>query len=153
MFSRDKTPGIGGRGFEDIPALPVAMPGPLNIQKQNVARKVNPVTPPQQRQPSVHGEYGDIMVYTDGETASALRQGSNAKETGGGGGLGIGSGNTMTGGGLLPPPTFLGDRGSGQTTFTALIEKSRDDGAANGRRGHERTSSGLAGLQKGQRKF
>lgn len=97
-------------------------------------------------------------MFTDGQTADELRQqtsSSNYKETGGSG-LGIGNGNTMNVGGLLPPPKFAGerDRGSAVTTFTQFIP-GKEEGAAgaNGKKGHHRrTSSAIAGLVPHQRK-
>jgi hypothetical protein len=83
-----------------------APPVPLVVQKQQ-----RPVTPVLQREPS----YEDINIFADGDTASALRERERHS-------------------GLAPPPN-IGSRGSHQTTFTDMMER-----------------SGLAGLQKGQRK-
>lgn len=102
-------------------APPITPPMPLvptqaNLQKKNFKNGAVPVTPPLQREPS----YENINIFADGDTASSLR------------------GNHGNGGGLMPPPRMNenGSRGSGQTTFSDMMER-----------------SGLAGLQKGQREF
>lgn len=91
----------------------LAPPLPLVVQRNASGQKrpERPVTPRLQREPS----YEDINIFTDGDTASALRQHTPPVD--------------------LAPPRVNG-RMSSQTTFTDMME-----------------SSGLAGLQKGQRKF
>lgn len=51
---------------------PVAPPIPLNIRRP-MAQETRPVTPPLQREPSF-GDFGNINIYTDGDTASSLRE-------------------------------------------------------------------------------
>jgi hypothetical protein len=82
-------------------------PIPLNVQRPMMQlAQDRPVTPHLQREPS----YEDINIFADGDTASALRERER---------LGV-----------------RDQRGSQQTTFTDMMER-----------------SGLAGLQKGQREY
>lgn len=105
---------------------PPALPDPLNIQRHKQTNVPNrPVTPPLQREPS----FEDINIFTDADTASSFRQvraQQNQNQSQNINHLGV-------------PPVFgvQGQgRGSHNTTFTDLMEK-----------------SGLAGLQKGQRTY
>jgi hypothetical protein len=85
---------------------------PLSVRRP-MAQEQRPVTPVLQREPS----YEDINIFTDGNTASSLRE----REMRSGSGLQVGAHDV---------------RASHQTTFSDMMER-----------------SGLAGLQKGQRKF
>lgn len=90
-----------------------------------------PVTPPMQRQPSLNSEggerYGDIDIFTDGDTASMLRRRELERQ----------KQNELQGNSSPPaPPLPPNQRHTGQTTFDAMMAK-----------------SGLAGLQKGQREY
>ncbi|ATZ45635.1 hypothetical protein BCIN_01g03810 [Botrytis cinerea B05.10] len=102
---------------------PPALPIPLNIQRNKQMQVPNrPITPPLQREPS----FEDINIFTDADTASSFRQvreQQNQTQSQSVNHLGV-------------PPTFgiqAQERGSHNTTFTDMLEK-----------------SGLAGLQKGQ---
>ncbi|KAK0119132.1 hypothetical protein ONS95_007994 [Cadophora gregata] len=105
--------------FRKTPSSPgqsprLAPPPPLNVQRP-MAQNNRAVTPPLQREPS----YEDINIFADGDTASALRERER------------GNGRANAGG--LAPPGAVNMRGSHQTTFSDMMER-----------------SGLAGLQKGQ---
>lgn len=103
--------------FQNSP--PPAPPIPLNIQrqKQTLVPDGRPVTPPAQREPS----FEDINIFTDADTASSFREARNQQHQQNVNYLGV------------PPAFGIQGRGSHQTTFTDMMER-----------------SGLAGLQKGQ---
>ncbi|KAG4031452.1 hypothetical protein MFRU_009g02250 [Monilinia fructicola] len=96
-------------------------PIPLNIQrqKQTAMTEARPVTPPLQREPS----FEDINIFTDAHTASSFRAARDQQH----------QRQQQNPSHLGVPPIFGQERGSHQTTFSDMLEK-----------------SGLAGLQKGQ---
>ncbi|KAI9650162.1 hypothetical protein NHQ30_000175 [Ciborinia camelliae] len=113
-------------GMTNSPRMPYqnspgpAPPIPLNIQRQKptvVLQGERPVTPPLQREPS----FEDINIFADADTASAFRTQQQQQQRSNQ--LGV-------------PPAYGKERGSHQTTFTDMMER-----------------SGLAGLQKGQRTY
>lgn len=127
LFRKSTAPGI----TNNKPHLPYqSSPGPvppipLNIQrqKQPAAPEGRPITPPLQREPS----FEDINIFTDADTASSFRAARDQQHQ---------QQYQQNSNHLGVPPAFGQERGSHQTTFTDMMER-----------------SGLAGLQKGQRTY